>query len=60
MFKVLVMCAGSVLDKQVFESEVEAVDFASEMQDAGHKVRVMELDGAEAVAEQTALRAQLA
>jgi len=42
MFKVLVMCAGAVLDSEVFKTEQQAVDYASDQQDAGHKVRIVE------------------
>jgi len=45
MFKVLVIVAGSVIDSEVFPTEFEAVDYASEQHDMGRKVRIIEVDG---------------
>lgn len=42
MFKVLVMVAGSVVDSEVFTTEPLAIEYASEQQDAGRKVRIVE------------------
>jgi hypothetical protein len=42
MFKVLVMCAGAVLDSEVFKTEKAAIAYASEQQDFGHRVRIIE------------------
>jgi len=36
------MCAGSVLDSEVFKTEKAAIAYASEQQDVGHRVRIIE------------------
>jgi hypothetical protein len=47
MFKVLVIVAGSVIDSEVFAKESQAVDYASEQQDMGRKVRILEVADAD-------------
>jgi hypothetical protein len=49
MFKVLVIVAGSVIDSEVFAKEPQAVDYASEQQDMGRKVRIVEVATADDV-----------
>jgi hypothetical protein len=49
MFKVLVIVAGSVIDSEVFTKESQAVDYASEQQDMGRKVRIVEVATADDV-----------
>jgi hypothetical protein len=49
MFKVLVIVAGSVIDSEVFAKESQAVNYASEQQDMGRKVRIVEVATADDV-----------
>lgn len=42
MLKVMVMVGSSVIERRVYKLESSAIRFASQMQDRGYKVRIVE------------------